>query len=252
MKKVFSLGFFILILISVVYSQKENKFIRGGNKLYNGDKFNDAEIEYRKSIEADNESYKGRFNLADAMYKQENYEEAIKLFENLASMDVNAEDRAEAYHNLGNSLFQTQKFEESINAYKNALRQNPDDFDTKYNMELAKKMLKQQQQQQQQQQDQDQDKDKKDDQEKNEEQQQQDKKDQQDQQDKKEQQQQQDQEKNQEQQQQQQQQMQEKQISKEDAERMLEALKNDEQKTLEKLKKQKLQKARGRKTEKDW
>ena len=228
----------ILISLSFnLFSQKENKYIREGNDMYEDQNFKDAEVDYMKALEANADSYKGQYNLGGALYKQDNYEDASKLYNNLTSRDVDKNAKADAYYNLGNSLLKTQKYPESIEAYKNALRNNPDDMDAKYNMEYAKKMLKQQQQQQQQQQDQDknEDKEKKEEQEK--EQQQQDQEQQQNQQ---------------QEQQKQQQQPQPQQISKQDAERMLEALKNDEKKTLEKLKLQKIQKAKVRKVEKDW
>ncbi|MCD4744697.1 MAG: tetratricopeptide repeat protein [Bacteroidales bacterium] len=247
MKNLISILLILGLSVSVL-AQKENKYIRKGNKLYNKDKYEEAEIDYLKSLEANNESFKGTFNLGDALYKQKNYEDAAKIFQNLANKDIDNISKAEALYNLGNSLLETKKYEESINAYKNALRNNPDDMETKYNLEYAKKMLLQQQQQQQ---NQDQNKDEKD-QDKDDKQEQ--NKEEQDKQDKDQQEQKQDEQQQDQQQdeQEQQQQPQPKQISKKDAERMLEALKNDEKNTLEKLQKQKVQNVKGRKIEKDW
>ncbi|MFH1936152.1 MAG: tetratricopeptide repeat protein [Bacteroidota bacterium] len=138
-------------------------------------------------------------------------------------------DKAEVLHNLGNSLLEAQQYEKSIEAYKQALLNNPHDLDSKYNLEYARMKLKQQQQQQQQNQ-QNKDQQEKQDQEKKEEQ---------------------DQQQNKEQQDQQKQPPKPDKISKEDAERMLEAMKNDEKKTMEKVKKQKAKVAVGG-IEKDW
>jgi tetratricopeptide (TPR) repeat protein len=237
----------VLIYATSALAQKENKHIRSGNDYYDEENYKEAEVDYMKALEAKPESYKGQYNLGGALYKQENYEDATKLYGSLAERDVDDMERANSFYNLGNSFLKAQKYAESVEAYKNALRLNPDDMDAKYNMEYAKKML--QNQQQQQNQDQNQEQENKENQEEQQDQQQQQEQDQQqqDQQQQQQQQQQQDQQN----QQQQQQQPQPQQISKQDAERMLEALKNDENKTLEKVK---LQKVPGqvRKVEKDW
>jgi Ca-activated chloride channel homolog len=230
----------IIIIASSLssFSQGERKHIRSGNKEFEKENFEDSEVDYRKALEKKSESYDATFNLGDALYKQEKYDEALKQFQLLASKEQDKEKLGQLYHNLGNSLLQSQKLEESIEAYKEALRNNPSDMETKYNLAYAQSKL-QEQQEQEQQQDQDQDQENEDQQEKEDQEQQK-----QDQQDQEQQQQEQD-------QQQQQQEQQENQISQEDAQRMLEALQQDEKDLLEKLKKQKA-KAQRFVIEKDW
>ena len=249
-----------LLIPAIIYAQSEKSYIRDGNKLYKDGKYNDAEINYRKSLEENPDYYKAKFNLGDALYKQENFEEAARQFLTVDPKDLDKETKAKVYHNLGNSLLQSKKLKESIEAYKLALKNNPGDMDTKYNLEYARKMLKQQQEQQQ---NQNQNKDQQDQnqqeqqQQQNQNQEQQNKQQQQqnqqnqEQQNKQQQQQQSQQEQQQQKQNQQQQQQQAKKdtISKEDAERILRALKNEEQKVLEKLKKQKMKR---KKLEKNW
>jgi tetratricopeptide (TPR) repeat protein len=220
-----------LILLSVCslasFAQKDLKLIREGNKLYDNGKYKDAEMDYRKAVDANKNSTGGLFNLGDAVYKQKNFEESSKIFGNLAGSKLSSADKASVLHNLGNSLLEARDYEKSIQAYQNALLNNPSDKDTKYNLEYAKMMMKKQQQQQkQQQQKKDQQKQDKKDQKKNEQNKDQkpEKKDQQDQ---------------------------SKKISKEDADRMLEAMKKDEKKTLQKLKKDKA-KVQQVLIEKDW
>jgi len=234
----------ILIYATSALAQKENKHIRSGNDFFDEENYKEAEVDYMKALEAKPESFKGQFNLGGALYKQENYEDATKLYGSLSERDVDAEERSNSFYNLGNSFLKTQKYAESVEAYKNALRLNPDDMDAKYNMEYAKKMMENQEQEQENQ-DQNQDQEEKEDKEQEQEKQEQ------EQEQKEQEQQQQQQEQQNQQEQQQQQQPQPQQISKQDAERMLEALKNDENKTLEKVQ---LQKVPGqvRKVEKDW
>ena len=210
------------------FAQKERKLIREGNSFYEKGKFKEAEMNYRKALDANKNSTRGLFNLGDAVYQQKNFEESSKIFGNLAGSKLPSTDKANVFHNLGNSLLEAKDYEKSILAYQNALLNNPSDMDTKYNLEYAKLMMKKQQQQQKQQQQKKKDQQNKDkkDQKKNEQNKDQksDKKDQQDQ---------------------------SKKISKEDADRMLEAMKKDEKKTLQKLKKDKA-KVQQVLIEKDW
>ncbi|MBN1338299.1 MAG: tetratricopeptide repeat protein [Bacteroidales bacterium] len=241
MKSIALITIVLLTTLSTgIYGQKENKHIRSGNGHYAENDFKNAELDYLKALEAQPGSYKGQYNLGGALYKQGNYEDAGKIYGNLASGDRTDESRAAAYYNLGNSLVQSEKYDEAVDAYKNALRLTPEDMDAKYNMEFAKRMIRQQQNKDQQQ---DQDKEGQD-------KQQQDKNNQ-DQQPKEEDQQQQDQQQQQQKEHDQQQQQQQ-QMSKKDAERMLEALKNDEQKTLEKIRLQQMMQGKKVQTEKDW
>jgi len=218
------LGLFLLISASMM-GQAERKFIRQGNKEYKDEKFDESELLYRRALDKDNESYAGEFNLGDALYKQEKFEDAARNFEELTENEEDPIKLSQLYHNLGNSHLQANKLEESIEAYKNALRNNPSDEETRHNLAFAQSMLQQQQQQQQQDQNQDQNQDNQDKKDQDQDQQDQD-------QDKKEQNQDQD-------QQQDEQQQQQQQISKEDAARMLQALQQDEQKLQEKLQKEK-------------
>ncbi|NVN96469.1 MAG: tetratricopeptide repeat protein [Bacteroidetes bacterium] len=229
---------YILLILAIfftsmnTFSQNEKKFIREGNKLYEQKKFNDAEVNYRKSLQKDSNYFKGRYNLANALYKQKNYDEASRLYSTLVDKEKDGKIKSNVYHNLGNSYLQKKEFEKSIDAYKQSLKYNPKDYDTKYNLSYAMQMLKQQQQQQKNKDNKD-NKDKKDDknkQDQNKDKQQENKENQ----DKK-----------------QQEQQKQKQVKKEDAERMLEALKNDEKKTMDKVKKEKAIGVKA-KIEKDW
>lgn len=251
------LVYLVIIFSSTVIAQKENKYIRSGNDYYDEQNFKEAEVDYMKALENNPESYSGQYNLGGSLYKQDNFEDATKLYNNLASRDVDNVEKANALYNLGNSMLKAEKYSESIEAYKSALRLNPDDLDTKYNMEYAKKML-QQQQEQEQNQDQDKDQENKDDQKQDQEKKEQEQNEQDQQQD---QQQEQEQEQNQQEQNQDQQQdqpsqkqdqPQPQQISQQDAARMLEALENDENKTLEKVRLQQMQQTKAKKVEKDW
>ncbi len=250
----------ILVLVSIfstAYASAQNpsKYIREGNDLYENKKFNEAETSYLKALETDSTDIRGLFNRADALYQQENYSEAGQIFNKLTNKALSENDQASIWHNLGNTMLKSKKYKEAAQAYKNALRKDPADMDTKYNLSYALEKLKEQQKKQQnknkdqnnKKQDKQKEKQKdKQDKQKNKKKQQQDKKEQ----DKKQKQNKQD-KKEKGDQKKQKQQSQPRKISKQDAKRMLQALKNSEKNTLKKLKKKK---AKGQEveTEKDW
>lgn len=248
-----------LLLFSsmMVFGQQERKYIRHGNRQYekavvdsltiDTTKYQDAEVNYRKALEKDPNNWNALYNIGNSLFKQGKYEDAARQFQAVVGMDnENKKDLAMAYHNLGNSFLKTNKLQDAIDAYKNALRNNPTDMETKYNLAWAQDKLKDQQNQQQQ----NQDKQNQDDQDKQD-QQNKDKQKQDQQQQQNQQQQQQQNQQQKQQQQNQQQQQQKNQISKEDAMRILEALQNDEKQVQKKVQKQKV-KAKKRVVEKDW
>jgi len=143
----------ILIILSFLmsfnsFAQNKKSFLRDGNKLYADSSYNEAEMQYRKSLEKDQDYFNASFNLADAVYKQERYEESSALFDALKDNALNKTDLAKVYHNLGNSLVKEQKLEEAIEAYKNALRINPKDKDTRHNLAITHKQKQQQEKEQ--------------------------------------------------------------------------------------------------------
>jgi Ca-activated chloride channel homolog len=168
----------LLLIISVnSFGQAERKIIRSGNKLYENKKYTEAEIAYRKAIDKKGNSIEAGFNIGDALYMQGKYQEAAKQFLSQIDSTKNKNNLSKIYYNLGNSYFKANQLEESASAYKNALRNNPLDKDAKFNLSLVQKLLKKQQQQNKDNKD---NKDKKDDKDKNK----QDQKDQQNKQDK--------------------------------------------------------------------
>lgn len=222
--------------------QSVRSLVNGGNGHYEDQHFTDAEVNYRKALEKEPDLVQGRFNLGDALYKQGKLEESVKEFEAAAVKAEAKETRAHAYHNIGNALLKSRQYQEAVNAYIESLKINPGDLETKYNLSYALEKLKAQQQQQQQNKNnknKNQDKNKENSQNKNEQQKQdQQKQDQQKQNQGK-----------QEPQTKEQQAQQEKQMSKADAERILEVLKNSEKDVQKKLRTRQAVRA---KTEKDW
>lgn len=236
----------LILLSSLSFSQEEKKVLRKGNDSYNGGKPMEAANYYKKSLKEKQDYYKANFNLGDAYYKTADlirtgkmpspdkrmtkdsaanilYNQAAEQFEVVAKSVSNADTIQKSWHNYGNAKLMQKNYEDAILGYKKALKLNQKDEDTRYNLAYAQRELKKQQDQQKKD-----NKDKKDDQKK--ENKPEGKKGQEEK-DKKEEPQ--------------------PQMSKEQAEKMLNALKNDEKK-MQALRKKKGEPAQKVKVEKDW
>lgn len=240
----------LILFSSISFAQSNRILINKGVDKYDEKKYSDAEVDFRKVVEGSPKNFDANYNLGDSYYKQQKYEEAIKSYTSALENTESDANRAKVYYNIGNSLLKDDKIEQSIEAYKNALKYNPDDDDTKYNLSYALELLKNKNQKKDQQNKNDQNK--KDQNKKDQQKQQNQNQDQQNKDQKKQDQKQNPQPKDQESKQdntKQKQQPKENQISKEEAQRILDALKNNE-KDLQK----KLRKKTGtvRPTDKDW
>lgn len=247
----FSVLFFMLLPF-ILSAQSLREKVNEGNEHYYAGEYEQAVNKYKDALLDEPLNDKILFNEADALYKMQKYEEALDGFQKvLGSKDLMLASKA--HFNIGNAYFQQNKLPQSIESYKKALELNPEDYDAKYNLELARAKLKEQSEKQQQnpQNQQNQEQQQEGQQQQQSDQQQDNPEDQQNEQDKQQQQEQSQEKQQQEQQQteQQQAQQQEDQINKEEAERILNALKADEQ---DAQKNKAPVKAQGRVSGKDW
>ena len=261
-KYIILLAMITLCTPSFIWAQNSSvrKETRKGNREYKSQHYDRAEVNYRRALHEDSTAYRAQYNLANTLYRQKKYDDAIQHYNHALSQPVlNDKERSNCLHNRGNCYLKTglakenraeglQQFQQAVNDYQEALKLSPKNDDTRYNLSYAKKMLQQAQQQQQQQngnqnQDKKNDKDNKDKQGNNNQDNQQDKGDKQDQQNQQPQ--------NQQDRQQQKKQQRQQQQKKQDAERLLEAVKNNEKNTMKENAK-KVEVAAPRNIEKDW
>ena len=217
-----------LLLVAITASaQTDRQYIREGNKQFRVGQYDKAEVSYRKAVEKNPKNPQAAYNLGNALMAQKKDSAAVQQFEQATRIETNPLRKAAAYHNMG-VICQTHKmYGEAIEAYKNALRLNPNDDETRYNLVLCKKQKQKQDKNQQQNQD------KKDDQKKDD----QKKDDQKDQ--------------NKDKKDDKQQQQQKPQMSKDNAEQLLNAAIQNEKMTQDKMKKQQQQPQR-RNVLKNW
>lgn len=230
--------------LNINIGNSARNYIRRGNKLYADSLYEKAGIEYKRALTVDPTSVEALYNYGNTLLMRQKGEEALKQYSNainlikknergIAYNDKDKAKLADIYHNMGVLLQSAKQYEHCIEAYKNSLRNDPIDHETRYNLSLALKMKKEQEQQQQDKQNQ-------------QEQEQEQEKKQEQQNSQKEQEQQQE-----EQQKQQQQENRQSQISKENAEQLLKAVMQDEKDIQEKVKKE-MQEVQPRKFDKDW
>lgn len=218
-----ALGLLLLAAPSSMAAKKHVSAVKEGNAAYQQGDFKKALEDYHIA-EADRPETPGvDYNIGNALYELGDYEQATERLTKALNSD-DAQLAAQAQYNLGNAQYRAGDYQKAIEAYKASLDLNPEDMDAKYNLELARRMLKEQTQSEQQQQDKQEQQEQK-----QEEQQQEQQQDQQDQQQQQQQQNQQEDENQKREQQNQQQPKDQKEMSKEDAERILNALQDDEQ-----------------------
>lgn len=256
MKKILAI-ITLLVLCLSASAQASRHQLREGNRAYNKQRYDDAEVAYRRALERDSTDFRGQYNLANALYRQQKYTEAASHYQQaLGSQSITKKQRAQTLHNQGNSYLkaaqqseQMEGLQQAVNSYQEALKLDPKNEDTRYNLAYARHLMQQQQNQQQNQQNQNQQNQNQQNEHQQQQNQQQQQQDQQQQQQQQQDRQQQDQQQDQKQPQQQQNQPQNR--KREDAERMLEAVKNNERQTLRE-KNRTDQPVRVHKTDKDW
>ena len=219
----------LLFFSLAAFSQTDRDYIRRGNRLMRDSVYDKAQVEYQKAIERDNTNPISHFNLGNALLYQNKAEDAMKEYETAARLEKDKTRLAQIYHNMGVVLQSAKQFDKAVACYRNSLRNDPTNNETRYNYALSLFQLKKNQggQDNQDQQKDDKGQDEKKEQEQQQQQQKQDKKDEQ------------------------QQQPQPEQMSRENAEQMLNAAMQDEKATQEKIQKAQ-QKRQQKQLQKQW
>ena len=143
-----------VLLCTVAHGQASRHQLRQAGRDYNKQRYEEAETKYRRALLHDSTDFKGQYNLGNTLYRQEKYAEAAAHFQQaLAAPDIDKKQRARAFHNQGNSLLkaamqdeQHQGLQQAVNSYQEALKLDPKNDDTRYNLAYARRLLQQQQQ----------------------------------------------------------------------------------------------------------
>jgi len=124
--------------------QSEELLSQANSEMQKGN-FPIAEAEYREAISLNPKEDTGKYNLGTAYYNKDMNATAMNRFKQAAAVGDTKADKHKAFHNLGNTYMNEKKYQEAVESYKNALRNNPTDEETRYNLALAKELLEDQQ-----------------------------------------------------------------------------------------------------------
>ena len=146
-----TIGIILLLLtaISVSAQKAERDYIRKGNRAYKDSTYVNAEVNYRKAIDVNPKSAISMYNLGNTLMQQNKLQEAMEQFVAATKMEKDKGNLAQIYHNMGVIFHSGKDYAKAVEAYKESLRNNPKDNETRYNLALAQKMLKDQEQDQQ-------------------------------------------------------------------------------------------------------
>lgn len=144
----YSLTAFLLALAcGVCMAQTDRKEVRAGNRQYRKGNWQNAEIEYRKAQAKDSTSFAAGYNLAGALYREGNFDEAAKTLDGLKEIAPASGRAADYFYNQGNVAVRKKDWKAAVEAYKQSILLNPEDLEAKENYAYAKQMLKDEEQQ---------------------------------------------------------------------------------------------------------
>ena len=126
-----------------IFKQSEAKLSEANSEMLKGN-FPIAEADYRQAISLNPKGDTAKYNLGNAYYNKDMNDVAMSRFKQAAAVADSKEDKYKAFHNLGNTYMNEKKYQEAVESYKNALRNNPKDEETRYNLALAKELLEDQ------------------------------------------------------------------------------------------------------------
>lgn len=138
-----------LMPLSVSAQKDVRKNIRKGNKVYSEQKFSEATSFYENAVKENPSSKEANFNLGNTLYKQKEWDKSIEQYNHFISLEQeNPQEAAAGWHNIGNAMLQKNELQKSMEAYKMALRLNPQDDETRYNLAAVQKMIQDEEDQQ--------------------------------------------------------------------------------------------------------
>ena len=143
---------FLLMITVSTFAQTDRQYLRQGNKQFNAGDYANAEVSYRKALEKNPRNPQAIYNLGNALMAQKKDSASIEQFQNAAKLETNPLRKYQSFHNIGVICQSHKMYGEAIEAYKSALRLNPDDDETRYNLVLCKHQKQKQDQKKQDQQ----------------------------------------------------------------------------------------------------
>lgn len=134
----------LFCITTTASAQTDRKFVRDGNRMFHHQKYDKAEVLYRKAVAKNSSNSQALYNLGCALMMQGKDSAAIMQYQNAAKIEKNKLRLAQMYHNIGVICQNHQMYDDAIKAYEQSLRNNPKDDETRYNLVLCKRLQKKQ------------------------------------------------------------------------------------------------------------
>ena len=135
----------VLCIGSFAFAQKPEPDVYKGNEFYKKQQFDKAAEAYQQALIKNPKNEIAGFNSGNATFRQNKFDESVQSFDNIINGSADKKLQQQAYYNKGVAFSKQQKLEESIEAWKNALKMNPDDKETRENLEKALRELRKKQ-----------------------------------------------------------------------------------------------------------
>lgn len=140
----FCLSLALMLSCRSLGAQVDRREVRSGNRQFRKENWQKADIDYRKALVKDTASFAANYNLASALYRQNNFDEAGKSLEKIKAAAAVSPKGADCFYNLGDVAVQKKDWQGAVDAYRQSLLRNPGDLDAKENYTYARLMLKNQ------------------------------------------------------------------------------------------------------------
>ena len=137
-----------IAIAATLSAQTDRQFIREGNRQYRSKQYEQAEVSYRKALSKNSENPQAAYNLGCALMMQQKDSAALEQYKKAAVLEKEKDRLAKVYHNIGVMMQNHQQYDQAIEAYKQSLRNNPHDNETRYNLALCQQLRKKQPQNQ--------------------------------------------------------------------------------------------------------
>ena len=147
-KRIFFWGFLLFGASIVAQEGEVINHIFEGNEQASAELFDEAEMAYRRALSKAPEKPEALYNLGNTHFQEQDFDEAKQRFFQTQKFAENKSSKHHALHNLGNVFMKLKDYAKAVETYKNALRNNPEDEETRYNYALAKELLEKEEQNQ--------------------------------------------------------------------------------------------------------
>ena len=146
--RIFSLAVAFLFCCAALSAQTDRRDVRRGNRDFRKGEYREAEIDYRKALVKDSLSFAANYNLGNTLYRQNDMQQARKVYEKLGGQAEASQYASDYWYNAGNAAAAEKDWQAAVDAYRQSLLKNPGDLDAKENYIYAREMLKKQQDEQ--------------------------------------------------------------------------------------------------------